>query len=272
MTSLYYPPKFDSGLAGAKLTFTITGTTTPQNTYTDEALTVESSNPVVADANGVFAPIYLDPRAPSYRVRYETAAGVLIYQQDGVPSNQNTGSSVSLQSITPYVQFYDTDGVANQRKMRLQLGLDGLYVIKLNDAESVQTLVETIFWDIPSSQGTFTGTLTGMSGSTTGTVTYRIVRGMCTLYLDNVNITGTSNTTAMTMTGLPSAVIPTQSRSMFCKVVDNNVEMVGGCSVGTGPSIIFSAMSVSGSRLIYGTFTNSGVKGLFTGWTITYPI
>ncbi len=54
---------FDTNAAlvsGAKANFYIAGTLTRQNTYTDSALTVASSNPVIADGNGVLAPIYLD--------------------------------------------------------------------------------------------------------------------------------------------------------------------------------------------------------------------
>src|SRR5690348_16623478 len=105
MTSLYYPPKFSSGLAGSKLYFYVTGTTTPQATYTDEALLVPSSNPVVADASGVFAPIYLDPSLPSYRVKFTTSADVLIYQTDDVPSSQNKTTSLQLESADPVIRL-----------------------------------------------------------------------------------------------------------------------------------------------------------------------
>ncbi len=54
---------FDTNAAlvsGAKANFYIAGTLTRQNTFTDSALTVAHANPVVADGNGVLAPIYLD--------------------------------------------------------------------------------------------------------------------------------------------------------------------------------------------------------------------
>ena len=54
---------FDTNAAlvsGAKANFYIAGTLNRQNTYTDSALTTPHANPVVADGNGVFAPIYLD--------------------------------------------------------------------------------------------------------------------------------------------------------------------------------------------------------------------
>lgn len=147
MTSLYYPPKFDSRLAGSKLFFYLTGTGIPQNTYTDEALTVASSNPVIADANGVFAPIYLDPRLPSYGIQWQTSAGVLIYQTTGYPSNQNVGGIFRLEATVPTLLFYDTDGTVNQRKLKLTLTTNGLEFTKLNDAEAAPSVIKIIRWE-----------------------------------------------------------------------------------------------------------------------------
>lgn len=147
MTSLYYSPRLISGVAGSKLTFTATGTVNPQNIYQDEALTTPHTNPVIADSSGTFAPIYLDPRLPSYRVKWTTSANVLIDQRDGVPSNQNIGGIFRLESVTPTLVFYDTDGTVNQRKLKLVLTTDGLELIKLNDAESVETTVKKIRWE-----------------------------------------------------------------------------------------------------------------------------
>ena len=45
---------------GAKLVFWYDGLTTNKNTYVDEAKTIISSNPVIADANGLFESIWLD--------------------------------------------------------------------------------------------------------------------------------------------------------------------------------------------------------------------
>lgn len=68
---------------GAKAWFYQTGTTTPQNTFTDSALTIPSANPVVADANGVFPVVYLDPTL-IYKLTLTTSADVLIYTADPV--------------------------------------------------------------------------------------------------------------------------------------------------------------------------------------------
>ena len=54
---------FDANAAlvsGAKANFYVAGTLTRQNTFTDAALSIASANPVVADANGVLDPIFLD--------------------------------------------------------------------------------------------------------------------------------------------------------------------------------------------------------------------
>lgn len=67
----------------AKALFYATGTTTPQDTYADAGLATPNANPVVADANGVLAPIYLNP-ALIYKLTLTTSADVLIRTVDPV--------------------------------------------------------------------------------------------------------------------------------------------------------------------------------------------
>lgn len=68
--------------AGATLTFTESGTSTPKAVYEDEALTTPLSNPVSADAYGTFPAIFLTDGA--YRVVLKTSAGVTVWTQDDV--------------------------------------------------------------------------------------------------------------------------------------------------------------------------------------------
>lgn len=68
-------------MPGAYLQFYDTGTTTPADVYSDAALTTPLDNPVVADASGEFAAIYLDPET-TYRVQLYDAADVLQYDID----------------------------------------------------------------------------------------------------------------------------------------------------------------------------------------------
>jgi hypothetical protein len=70
--------------SGSKAYFYRTGTSTPKDTYSDAALSVPNSNPVVADSGGLFGPIFLDTSDFEYRLTLKTSADVLIYTQDNV--------------------------------------------------------------------------------------------------------------------------------------------------------------------------------------------
>jgi hypothetical protein len=280
MPSLFYLPKV-VGLPGSKLTFTLTETATPQAVYTDEGLQVAHEVPVEADAAGVFPPIYLDPTLPDYRVKYSTSADALIYQVDDYPSNQNVQQSTRLESTNPFVFFYDTDGTSGSRKYRVRASGAAFEVQASNEAESVFTTILKYEAGILYSNATevavttndtFTGTLTGCTTSPTATFLYRKVNNIVTLWTDS-NLTATSNTTAMTLTGVPAAIRPTTSKIVpSSSLTDNSIAVEGACAVGTGGAITFSVSTVSGSKVIPSTFTNSGTKGISVGWCITYPI
>lgn len=71
MFVLPFRPAYDSNgrfVPGAQAWFTLTGTNTESPVYSDEALTIEQPNPLVADGLGKFPRSYLDP-AVTYRVR-----------------------------------------------------------------------------------------------------------------------------------------------------------------------------------------------------------
>lgn len=72
---------------GSKLYFYTTGTNTPEDVYTDADLQVAHSVPVTADADGVFAPIWLDPEV-TYKVTWNTASNALIYTVDPISETQ----------------------------------------------------------------------------------------------------------------------------------------------------------------------------------------
>lgn len=72
-------------LIGARAFFYAGGTTTPITPYRDYGLTTQHTNPVVADGNGSFPPVYLDEDDAFYRLRVTTAGGVLIYDDDQLP-------------------------------------------------------------------------------------------------------------------------------------------------------------------------------------------
>lgn len=152
MPALFTGPQFialsalNTPLPGAKLTFTQTGTSTPQNVYQDLALTVPHANPVVANGAGVFEPIYLDPSLPNYRVLLTDSSDVTQsgYPIDDYPSNQNTGQTFRLKSAAPELIFEETDASAGNKKWRVRVNAEQMRISLLNDAESIATDIAII--------------------------------------------------------------------------------------------------------------------------------
>jgi hypothetical protein len=85
-------------ISGAQLQFYLTGTTTPAAVYTSPALTTALSNPVVADAGGLFVPIYVDPTV-TYRAQLLDASGNLIRDIDPVAAPVAIGSGAVTSSM-----------------------------------------------------------------------------------------------------------------------------------------------------------------------------
>jgi hypothetical protein len=123
-------------------------------------------------------------------------------------------------------------------------------------------------------EGTFTGTLTGMDAATNGTVIYRIVSNsagtgkLCTLQLETSTL-GTSNTTAMTMTGLPAACTPALTVRLPTVLVDTGNSNMGMITITASASTI---TFYTDANLSATGFTNSGTKGLSGGWQISYAL
>lgn len=120
--------------------------------------------------------------------------------------------------------------------------------------------------------GSFTGTLTDMTTTVTGTVNYRVVGNIAHLWITST-INGTSNAVLMNMTGLPAAVQPTSRHDGATKVQDNSTGYQAGSYQVSGSTIVFEKSSGS-FPVVYspGNFTSSGTKGLIAGWTISYPL
>jgi hypothetical protein len=79
---------------GAKLYVYVPGTTTPAAIYADAALSVPLPNPLSgatgSDAAGNFPRAYI--AAGAYKLRAETAAGVLIWQEDNIDTGLSAGA------------------------------------------------------------------------------------------------------------------------------------------------------------------------------------
>jgi hypothetical protein len=104
-------------IPGAKLNFYEAGTTTPQDTYTDLDRTNASTNPVVANSDGYFALIYLDPTL-SYKVVFTDADDVEIYTADNLYATSLGAQDLTLRirnsGISPTDYDAVGDGVADE--------------------------------------------------------------------------------------------------------------------------------------------------------------
>jgi microcystin-dependent protein len=80
-------------IVGAQLSFYETGTSTPQNTYSDVNLTIPNPNPVPSGTDGLFPSIFL-LAAPSYKVVLADENDVLIWTADPVGPGASAAASV----------------------------------------------------------------------------------------------------------------------------------------------------------------------------------
>ena len=117
--------------------------------------------------------------------------------------------------------------------------------------------------------GTFTGTLTGMTSGTTGTVNWTRSGNIVALYIAN-SITGTSNSTSMSMTGIPTALQSLNAQTAACLVEDNGI--VNSAAIASIAAGTLSFLKLSGTAYSSTAFTASGTKGITAQWGIVYAI
>ncbi len=287
------PIAFDVGVVqpGAKLTFTLTGTTTPQNTYTDVDLTTPHANPVVADAEGLFSPIYMDPSFDDYRVKYTDSADVLIYQDDDIPASQS-GQSLTLTAAVPFIDLIENDASANNGVWRIAVNSEQMTIKVGNDALSAFTDIVTIdrtantvdtvdflpttlnhngtavAVGITTETGSFNVDLIGFV-SNPATVAYVYTRvGNIVTILPGASRSGTSNSTVMRSgaTDVPASLRPSSDRMCLGSIQDNGTTAVGLLQIKTTGEIEYFADPGAG------VFTTSGTKGIHELVCSTYKL
>lgn len=80
-----------------QLTVYTAGTTTKATTYSDVNLTTPNLNPLIADANGLFGPIYVP--TGTYKIDYADASGVVVFTQDNIASVQVSSTTSNIIDI-----------------------------------------------------------------------------------------------------------------------------------------------------------------------------
>lgn len=116
---------------------------------------------------------------------------------------------------------------------------------------------------VAESSDSFTLTLTGCTTSPTGTAT--AVRHKSTVTLSLPTVTGTSNTTVATLTGLPAAFWPAVTRTVLARVTNNGTTVLAIAQISTAGVVQIYADAGGAS------FTASGTKGAQAG-TLTFAL
>lgn len=80
-------------LSGATLTFSLTGSSTATNAYSDSTLLTPVANPLSANSAGVWIPVFLDP-AVTYRIVLKTSAGSVLQTWD--PANEQILTALAV--------------------------------------------------------------------------------------------------------------------------------------------------------------------------------
>jgi len=292
---------------GYKLFTYIAGTSTKLATYTDSTGGTPNSNPIVLDFRGE-ARVWLPPNTP-YKFVFAPGTdtdppGSPIWTVDQVQNAQllTLYGGVDTGTSNTYLLNFDAnfsgyeDGIvvyfvpANTNTGPSVVGINGLGAVPIvtqtgvavSAGQIVQNQVVSMIYLGGSFRlltgttfsGFFTGTLTGMTATVTGTFSYRVSNGIVTLNQQSGgNITGTSNATTMTLTDLPDVISSPQNQvyAVCDKLIDNSVECYGSAVV-AGSTVSFRVATVSGSKVVDGAFTNSGTKGIAEEWGLIYQL
>lgn len=216
--------------------------------------------------------------SPSYTFFNDTNTGFYSYSADvlgvsiGGADTMRIGSSV--QALVPFIGYNGSNSAPS-----FAFTSDATSGFFLSTTASIGiTLGGTTYGYFKT--GSFLATITGVSGTVTGTVFWKRNGSLVTLSCP-AGVTGTSNANTLTMTGLPSDVQPSSNVEVITSVVDN------GSSYGKLGLAVISAVSPSVVNFLImlcggsgssvqspatTSFTTSGSKGISSGWQITYTV
>ena len=141
----------------------------------------------------------------------------------------------------------------------------------LGSAGSVSAMLAGIGSQVAVNKVAFTMGITGLTTSPTAATYYILVGSFVFLYIPILY--ATSNSTLCTLTGLPAAIQPADVSGIFqMNLLDNNTSVQGFASFPSASTLGLFPYVVSGSRIVPGTWTASGVKGIGTPNIMCYSI
>lgn len=286
-------------LVGGKLFTYIAGTTTKQATYVNSAGITPNANPIILDFRAE-ANIWVPPNvgykyvlAPSSDTDPPTNP---IWTVDNLVSSQlitlygGVDSGVTNAYVLNFTANFTsyTDGIviywipSNTNTGPSTINVNGLGVVSivnqngtaLSSSQLVANQVATIMYKggqfllissgiAPSVvSGSFVPNWTGFGVPPTGNIFYQKIGGLVIAQCDAAGMTGTSNSTAMTITNLPAILRPQTDANPrgLCIVTDSGASAVGAFSFGATPGqVIFYKGTAPPNPA---GFTAAGSKGL----------
>lgn len=136
-------------VSGAKWRFELAGTTTLTSVYSDAALSIPLTNPVVANSAGVFPLIYLDPDV-SYRARLYDANDIQLGTSVD-DYNITVSSNVALYSTLAGTGGAALIGTSTGETVEARLGRTafgiGLFTSFVGTPPEIDTAIKTVYTD-----------------------------------------------------------------------------------------------------------------------------
>lgn len=214
--------------------------------------------------------------------------GIVIYW---VPSHSNTGASTINVNNLGAVSITNPDGSAiNSNSIVVGQPAQILYyngswillnagyfggAIFVKGALNQYGTTAAAFLPLSLDQGSFTPTWTGFTSSPGGTLYWNRVGAVATLFT-NQAITGTSNSTSMGISNLPSEIQPARGVPIAVLGIEDSGATNQLCEavVGPGNSLSFSIMKANTTTGLIqpAGFTASGTKGISGGFSMTYGL
>ena len=287
-------------LVGGKLFTYIAGTSTKTPTYTSSTGSQQNTNPVILDYRGE-ANVWLLPNT-GYKFVLSDGTDTdpparPIWSVDQVRDSQlltlyggvDTGvaNSYVLNFTAPFTSLQDGIVIywvpANTNTGASTLNVNGLgpvpIVNPLGGALIAGQIIAGQFAAVAYQSGSFTllsfnniyltgsfsGTLTGCTTSPSASFDWVRNGNLISLYC-NTGLVAVSNTTSMTITGLPASIRPTFGRNIVCLLQDNGTNMIGWVNVGPSGTMTFAVAGGAGG------FTSSGNKGIGGNWAIQFSL
>lgn len=138
----------------ARATFFLSGTSTPLTVYTDIGLTVAHPVPVVADANGVFPPVYLGSAAAKAVIT--TSTGAAIKTVDPVPKTTASSTGAAQVSFAPTAAIPSTTVQAAIEQVQANLEGSSTAFVKTLLDDTTATAFMTTLGGTAAGQAVFT--------------------------------------------------------------------------------------------------------------------